>query len=585
MADPNQLARRREAALELQAEAYRLRKKRGAGNQPDSARPDPTDYIELAKLFTQQYNLERGIEILQDGLVVCEPNERLYGELVFALEQANRTEDAICLAHRAKELFPDARYFELWEALMLPVLYDTEDAMQYYRARYSSGLKGLTAGLKLDTPEDCRSAFDAISQHLNFYLAYQGENDRELQEKYGQFIHRIMAAAWPQWVKPLLMPRISSGGKIRVGYISAHFRDHSVLKMMMGWLREHDRQGFEIFTYHNGRTLDAVTDEVRRLSDHFRHIPGELEPICRAVSEDNLHIAVYLDVRHKRMTMMSALRLAPIQCVGYAYATTSGLPTLDYYLSSEMIEPENGQDHYTEHLIRLPGIGICYPKPEIGRSLLRKSRSDFGIGEDRTVYLCCQSLFKYLPQHDDLFVRIAKVLPNSQFVFLAFNDMVAKDFRARLQCAFEAEGLAGTDYCLVLPRLDSLDYSNLTLLSDVFLDSLGYSGCVTTIDAIACGLPIVTLPGKFMRGRHSYGFLAQLGITDTIACDKDEYVGIAVRLGRDCEWRTQIIERMKANYARLYSDARCVRALEVFFRSAVSQSFAVSSSAVGSSIR
>jgi predicted O-linked N-acetylglucosamine transferase (SPINDLY family) len=72
-----------------------------------------------------------------------------------------------------------------------------------------------------------------------------------------------------------------------------------------------------------------------------------------------------------------------------------------------------------------------------------------------------------------------------------------------------------------------------------------------------------------MRGRHSYGILTQLGLTDTIAHDKDEYVEIAVRLGADREWRTDVLDRMKANQARLYSDTNCVRALEDFFRSVV----------------
>ena len=137
--------------------------------------------------------------------------------------------------------------------------------------------------------------------------------------------------------------------------------------------------------------------------------------------------------------------------------------------------------------------------------------------------------------------------------------------------AFAAEGLEAADYCIVLPPLSPFDYWNLNLVSDVFLDSLGYSGCVTTLEAIACALPIVTLPGRFMRGRQSYGFLIQLGVTDTIARDKEEYLEIAARLGLDREWRSQILERMKANHWRLYSDTRCVRALEDFYRSAVKE--------------
>jgi protein O-GlcNAc transferase len=203
--------------------------------------------------------------------------------------------------------------------------------------------------------------------------------------------------------------------------------------------------------------------------------------------------------------------------------------------------------------------------------LLEKSRSDFGLGEERIVFLCSQMTFKYLPQHDDLFAQIAKKVPSSQFVFLGLNDLVAKDFRARLGRAFRKEGLQSSEYCVILPLLSTIDYWNLNLISDVFLDTLEWSGGVTTLEAIACGLPIVTLPGSFMRGRHSYGILRQLGITETIAHDKKEFVDIAVRLGMNREWRSKVRRDMKANQMQLYSDTKCVRALEDFFRAAVQE--------------
>ena len=561
--------RQRKTALVLQAQDQRRRSVEELHHRLNSGERNPRTYIELARRLTQTEQLETAISVLHEGLAACESDEQLYAEAIFALEQANRTEEAIALARRAQKSFPDLRYFGLWEALILPVLYDTEEQVDDYRARYSTGLAERIAGFNLDDFGDRRAALDAVSRHLNFYLGYQGRDDRELQEQYAGFVHAVMAANYPDWVKPLDMPSLAPGEKIRVGYISAHFRDHSVAKLFSGWLQELDRREFEPFVYHNGQSVDTVTDEIRKMTDHFRHIPGVLEPLCQAVVADNLHIAVFLDVRHRRMMMMSALRLAPVQCVAWAHPITSGSRTLDYYLSGDAMEPDDAQDHYSERLIRLPGLGVCYPKPIIPRPLLRKSRADFDLSEDRVVFLCCQSIFKYLPRHDDIFVRIAKQLPAAQFVFLALNEIVAKDVLGRLRRAFAAQGLQALDHCVISPILGKFDYWNLNLLADVFLDSLEWSGGVTTLEAIACELPIVTLPGRYMRGRHSYGILTQLGVTDTIADDEDEYVEIACRLGVDHEWRTDVVNRMKANQARLYSETKCVRALEDFFRSVV----------------
>lgn len=105
-------------------------------------------------------------------------------------------------------------------------------------------------------------------------------------------------------------------------------------------------------------------------------------------------------------------------------------------------------------------------------------------------------------------------------------------------------------------------------MGDVFLDSIGWSGCNTTLEAIACDLPVVTLPGPLMRGRHSMAFLEMMGLTDTIADSLDHYVEIAARLGSDAHWRKKIRARVAANKHKLYKDSKCITYLEEFLEKA-----------------
>ena len=311
---------------------------------------------------------------------------------------------------------------------------------------------------------------------------------------------------------------------------------------------------------------------LRRCGMRFCHVPNGVEDVARAIRSDNLHILVFLDIgRVPIMTLLAALRLAPIQCMAWDHPVTSGLPTVNYFLSNALMEPANGQDHYSEQLIRLPGVGMCYQKPVIPRALLGKCRRDYGLFENRVLYLSCQSTFKYLPQHDDVFPAIAKRVPRSQFVFLPPNDSVLADFQRRLERAFSALGIAAKDHCVFLPTQDISAFWNLNLLADVYFDTIEWSGCITTMEAIACGLPIVTLPGQFMRRRQSAGLLMQFGATQTIARDKADYVDIAVRLGEDRAWRQSVVQRLKDGCLRFYSDTSSLSALEDFFRDVVKQ--------------
>jgi predicted O-linked N-acetylglucosamine transferase (SPINDLY family) len=554
--------RKVEENCQLEVARLRDRLAQDAGN--------PRVYLNLAKAMEKDSGI---LDVLREGLARCPPDIDLYEKAIDELWEANRTEEALEVIRRAQAVFPEAPFLKFGEALILPILYETPEQIRYYRERFSSGLERLIATVRLDSPEARRSALETISWRTNFYLVYQGQEDRELQQQYGQLVHRIMAANYPQWSQPLAMPPPSDEGKIRVGYVSeCFFGRHCACRVHLGWLVGRDRDKVEAFAYHIGDQVDAGTDEVRRASDHFYHFPDELERTCEAIRADNLHIVVFLDVVMGALdTKLAALRLAPIQCAFWGHPVTTGLPTVEYFLSNELMEPEDGQNHYSERLIRLPGIGVYCRKPVIPRALLTKPRRHFGLGEDRTVLWCGQSPFKYLPQHDDLFVRIAERLPAAQFAFVASRASVREDFRRRLERAFAAHGMRAEDHCVILPWQSLFDYWNHLAVSDIFLDSLEFSGCITTLSAIAIGLPVVTLPGRFMRGRQSYGILSQLGVTETIARDKEEYVDIAVRLAQDRAWRAQIVMAMKANQDRVFSRTECVRALEDFFQSVVQE--------------
>ena len=523
---------------------------------------EPSIYESLSICYEKLNQTEAAIVTAQAG-VNLRPTPSLHLRLIRLWVDFGQIQLALDQAVRACEQFPDHGTLRLKQRLLLPILYSASAEIPIHRDRFTQGLATLTQ--ELSPVSD--SAIAAISDHTNFFLGYQGQNDRNLQQQYGEWVHGIMAARYPQWVQPLAMPAVTD--KVRIGYVSGCLHDHTVGKLMVGWFRHHNRDRFQIHSYQVFRAEDALTQEFRQHSHAF-HSSERLEAICEQIRADQPHVLVFPEIgMQPLMTQLAALRLAPVQCATWGHPITSGLPTVDYFLSSDLMEPENGASHYTEQLIRLPNLGIAFAKPEIPPPA--KGRSDFGLRSNAVVYLVSQTLCKILPYQDQVFVAIAQQVPQSQFVFISRpNAAIGTQFQQRLQAAFAAAGLESDRVLMLLPQSQT-DFWNLNQVCDVFLDSFGWSGGHTTLEAIACDLSIVTLPGEFMRGRHSAAILQMLGVTETIASSEANYIEIAVRLGLDPNWRSGLISRMRDRHDHLYDDRSCVRAMEAFYQTAVEQ--------------
>jgi predicted O-linked N-acetylglucosamine transferase (SPINDLY family) len=520
-------------------------------------------YFNFSQCLRNLKRIEEAIALLESGIRHYPTAGQLHFELIKICQQNGLTKQAISNAEIAADLLPNEYVFKVLKHLTLPIIYNTQAEISFYRDRFIKELEKLIQQTSLTTPDEKINACRGLMSFTNFYLAYQAHNVVESQSKYGNLVHQIMAANYPQWVRSQPMPPLLENGKIRVGYISSFLHSYSGTLWLTGWLRYADTNQFEIYCYYTGNEPDLITEQFRQYSHVFRHIPHNLEAVCQQIIDDKLHILVFPEIGMDAPTIqIAALRLASVQCSAWGHPVTSGLPTVDYFISSELMEPENARSHYSETLVKLPNIGVSYPKPTVGK--LNNSRSDFDLREDAVIYLCCQAPFKYLPQYDVILAEIARQVPQAQFIFPR-----GELLRERLKRAFAAVNLDSEDYCLFLTIPTRQDYIAINFLSDVFLDTFTWSGGNTSLEAIACNLPIVTCPGEFMRGLHAYSFLKMLGVTDTIAQNEEEYIEIAVKLGRDSEWRRDIAQRMSQRQDNLFDDRVCVTALEAFYQQTV----------------
>jgi protein O-GlcNAc transferase len=534
--------------------------------------------LELAPTFTESrknrgrvlIGLDRSDEAIENftkALHLDPNNAEIWYERGRHFLDLSRNDEAAADLAQAITLNPDhaeARFAACFAEL--PVVYTHENEIARKRAAYEQKLRALSANIESGNMRG--DLVSAIGARHPFLLAYQGGNDRELQQVYGEMVCRIVGRQYQPAPMP---PPPAHGEPIRVGIVSGFFFRHSNWKIpIKGWLSQLDRSRFRVTGYHLGVMHDEQTEIAAGMCDRFVHRTLDTDAWRREILADAPHVLIYPGLLMDTSSLqLAAQRLAPVQCNSWGHPETSGLPTLDYFLSSDLMEPPDADAYYTEKLVRLPNLSIYYEPVE--NEPVSVTREELGLRPGATVFWSAQSLYKYLPQNDEIFARIALAVDDCQFVFLRHfgAPRVTAIVRARLERAFAAVGLRADDHCVFLDRLSQSKFVAAAGLSDMFLDSIGWSGCNSALESLARALPVVTFEAPTMRGRHCSAILRMLGVTETIATTVDDYVAIAVRLAKDPDARKRISSRMGENKQRLYRDRAPVTALEDFLEAAV----------------
>ena len=492
------------------------------------------------------------------GLLATASDDRKAIELVAqACAGMNDHDKAVQWWQRLVAAEPGDWMARMEAGLSLRAIHDSIAAMATARDRFADGLRNLLA-VADSSPGSAAQRVRGV-ERVNFLLAYQGEDDRALQADYARLVRRLLAPM-VQELDPAR--RAGHDGRRRIGFASCFFRDCTIGHYFRSWIVDLDAGKFEKFLYNLGASEDALTAELRGGADHYRRLGGPLPEVANAILQDDLDFLVFPELgMNGRTFALGALRLAPVQCAGWGHPVTSGHANIDFFVSSALMEPEDGDAHYTEHLIRLPGLGTRYARSQVGITLVR---SDLGLPEDANLYFFPHALFKIHPENDATVARILAQDPAGLLVLCAGeNRWMTKAFLDRLGAALERNGL-GSDRVRVLPSLSRSAYLEANRLCDVMLDTTRWSGGNTSLDALAAGLPIVSRWGRFMRGRQSAGMLGRLGLAELIARDEPEYVNIALRLGCDKSWREEVSRRIVASHDRLFDDPEPVAVLETF---------------------
>jgi predicted O-linked N-acetylglucosamine transferase (SPINDLY family) len=458
--------------------------------------------------------------------------------------------------------FPSSFKAAIGSRLLLPRVYEDRAHLERSRAAYAEGLESLHGNVdRFRAPRPEMALADA--RWVNFYLAYQGGDDRVLQERYGALVRSVLEPQMPRFFAPRAKPS-QERDRIRVGFLSHFFFNCVVGRYFSSWITHLDRGRFETVVYYTNDWMAEDTKVIAAAAGRFRHLAGRpLTAIAEQVIADDLDVLVYPELgMHPETFALAALRLAPVQCAGWGHPVTTGQPEIDWFISCEGMEPQGAEGHYSERLVKLPGLGTRYAMPVADAS---GSRADFGIPDAATAYFVPQSLFKIHPENDELIAGVLARDPAGVAVmFPSRQQSFNRVFSARLARSLASRGLDPEERIRFLKFVPHGTYLRVNQLCDVMLDSLHWSGGNTSLDAIASGLPLVTLPGAYMRGRQSAAMLRGMGLEELIASSPRDYVEKAVRLGSDREARREISRRIAEQRGALFERDEPVRALEDF---------------------
>ena len=420
------------------------------------------------------------------------------------------------------------------------------------------------------------AAFQAVGTNQPFLLACHPYNNRDLLGRYGELCAALMSTLpLPAATAKRPSPQGDGGAgerKLRLGVVCAHVKDQSDWNAMaQGWLRNLDRDKFETWLFQLETSATEEAAAAAALVTHCENRPKNLPNWIKAIREADLDVILYPRIGLHALTLkLACLRLAPVQAATWGHPETTGLPTLDLYISAAAMEPPAAAENYTERLVTLPNIGV-YVEPS-GLEPRAPNLRTLKLPDNEPLLLCSGLPHQYLPQHDNVWLQIAQQLGRKSLLRrssggrLVFFKSLGEErnhlLENRLRATFDTAGVPFDAHVSFIPRLDRADLFGLMRQSALLLDTLGWSNFDTALDAVECGLPILAFEGELMRGRLASGILRQLDLSGWVATTTDEFVQKAVKLTQDSRGRKELQARILERKEKLFSDLAPVRALE-----------------------
>jgi len=539
---------------------------------------NPAGYNNLGILLKNKGDLDQAAACYQEALQLQPDFVQAFNNLGNVLLEQGRPAEAIACCQRAIQLRPNFTDAHITLGNCLKDQGKLDEAVACYQraltinANIPEAHNNLGSVLKdrgeLDEAIACFQRAmqlqpDNATYHSNLvYTLYfhPCSTARTIFQEHQRWNH-LHAERFAAGIEPHVNDR-SPDRRLRIGYLSPDLRSHSVGRFLIPLLEEHDHTTFEIYCYSSSKKQDALTERFRSRSDVWRSVFGiSNEEVAACIRRDGIDILIDLTMHmENNRLLIFARKPAPVQVTYLAYCGTTGLCTIDYRLTDPWLDPPGGDEaHYSEQSIRLPETYWCYqpiapahePAP-----LPALTAGDVTFG-------CLNNFCKVTAPTLAAWAKILQTLPGARLLLHARPG----SHRERLQRFFASQRVA-PERLSFTDQVNAAEYFGLYEQIDVALDPFPYGGGTTTCDALWMGVPVVSLAGKTAVSRSGLSILTNLGLSQLVGFDPDQYVRIAVELAGDLprlrDLRRSLRARMQAS--PLMDAPRFARNVEAAYR-------------------
>lgn len=369
----------------------------------------------------------------------------------------------------------------------------------------------------------------ALSPLRLLYLPFSLDIQRSICERWVRAQCNQLASrkAYPM----LLDYNIIKNRRLRIGYLSADFRDHAMGSLIHGVFAQHDRTRFEVFAYALADINDIYSDFVQKGVEHFSVVAGlSDEQLAARISSDGIDILIDLmgHTHHNRIGVL-ARKPAAIQLHYLGFPGSLGCDFIDGVIADEWLIPPEHEYGYLERVFRLPWGFVSSPAPSsVPQSHIEKSsRVQLGFLPEHVIFACFNRIEKINPHIFAVWMEILKAVPDV-VLLLVLEQPIAKQ-RLSQQVAN-----AGVDpkRLFFSNKVSSADFPELCGVADLLLDTSPYGSGATAVAALAAGVPLLTCPGNTFASRMGASLCAATGLEHLICSDFASYLDCAVGLGQ-----------------------------------------------------